>query len=978
MSRDEGKTREELIAELRILREQLATKQAGEERQEASNGSVELETIFDAFPSPVSFLDRNLAYLAVNAAYERCHGVKKKGLTGTSPAEHLPIETYAEMKPHLDRCLNGEDVVLDMWLDFPGRGRRYMNVGYHPKRDEQGNVVGIVHISRDITVRVEAEKERTAELRQTNALLAREIEERKRDAIFLDSLVDNIPNMVFVKDARELRFVRFNRAGEELLGLSSDQLLGKNDYDLFPEYQADFFTTKDRQTLASGKLVDIPEEEIETQVLGKRVLHTKKVPLFDTRGEPLYLLGISEDITERIAAQKEIETTYRRLDSTLKLLTTVMSAIPIPLFYKDKEGRYLGVNDAFANLMGYTPEFYKGKTVMELWPGEFAAVYHERDLELMRHPQTQIYEFKVLDKNGVAHPAIWSKQVFRDEDGQVAGIVGAFQDITERVAAEEAVRKAEEEKSLILNSTSDLVVYHAPDLRILWSNKTAAVSVNDTVENLKGRMCYEIWNQRSEPCVGCPVLLARESGQAEEAMIASPDGRRWYVRGSPVKNAEGEVVALVEFRLDVTKLKQAEEALQAEKNRLKHILRGTNAGTWEWNVQTGETTFNERWAEMVGYSLEELLPTTIDTWSNLCHPDDLNVSSALLDRHFSGDLEYYECEARMRHRNGDWIWVLDRGKVSSWTDDGKPLVMSGTHQDISQRKRAEKALEDLNRTLEELVDERTTELQFRSQELEVAYIRLKDLDALKSSLMDTVSHDLRTPLTSILGFAKIILRDFTRFFQEPTRSKDDLAVRRASRIQDNLSIIIAEGERLTRLINDFLDLSKIESGRLQWRDREVAVEEVVNRAVNAVRGEFMAKKNIALTMDVAPNLPLLRIDPDRLEQVLVNLLNNAAKFTERGSVTFKAVLSEQGTLHFVVKDTGVGIPEHELKRIFDKFHKVEPSNHGARERPGGTGLGLSICKEIVQHYGGRIWAESRLGEGTALHIELPEALFITT
>jgi len=123
--------------------------------------------------------------------------------------------------------------------------------------------------------------------------------------------------------------------------------------------------------------------------------------------------------------------------------------------------------------------------------------------------------------------------------------------------------------------------------------------------------------------------------------------------------------------------------------RLESIIDGTRVGTWEWNVQTGETRFNQFWASMLGYTLEELAPIGIQTWISLAHPEDLKASNTLLEKHFAGVLPYYECEVRMRHRLGHWVWVLDRGRVTHWLPDGKPSMMFGTHQDISQRKLVE-------------------------------------------------------------------------------------------------------------------------------------------------------------------------------------------------------------------------------------------------------------------------------------------------
>lgn len=151
-------------------------------------------------------------------------------------------------------------------------------------------------------------------------------------------------------------------------------------------------------------------------------------------------------------------------------------------------------------------------------------------------------------------------------------------------------------------------------------------------------------------------------------------------------------VGITRLEKEVLVRETVEKSLADERRRISYILEGTNVGTWEWNVQTGEANFNARWAEIVGYALEEINTNTIDTWTKLAHPDDLIISGELLERNYSGELDYYECEVRMCHKNGSWIWVLDRGKISTWTDDGKPLLMSGTHQDITERKRMESAL----------------------------------------------------------------------------------------------------------------------------------------------------------------------------------------------------------------------------------------------------------------------------------------------
>lgn len=162
---------------------------------------------------------------------------------------------------------------------------------------------------------------------------------------------------------------------------------------------------------------------------------------------------------------------------------------------------------------------------------------------------------------------------------------------------------------------------------------------------------------------------------------------RLYQQASQARNKS--LQSLHSLRQEIHQRHQAEQQLERLSQRLNHIIAGTNVGTWEWNVQTGQTVFNQRWADIIGYSLEELGPTTIDTWMTYAHPDDLEASGAALEQHFRGESEFYDIEARMKHKDGHWVWVHDRGRVYSWSKDGEPEWMAGTHQEITQRKEFE-------------------------------------------------------------------------------------------------------------------------------------------------------------------------------------------------------------------------------------------------------------------------------------------------
>jgi len=199
-----------------------------------------------------------------------------------------------------------------------------------------------------------------------------------------------------------------------------------------------------------------------------------------------------------------------------------------------------------------------------------------------------------------------------------------------------------------------------------------------------------------------------ETGKQFEFQHRLADGSVRDVEVSASRILFGGRTILHSIIQDITARKQSEKKLGEERLRLANIIHGTQAGTWEWNVQTGETVFNSRWAQIVGYSLEELSPLSIRTWEILTHPDDLKKAKVSLQRHFEGELSYYECELRMKHKDGHWIWVHDRGRIVTWTENNKPLMMYGTHSDITERKQAEQALQESNLRFDQLAEQSRT------------------------------------------------------------------------------------------------------------------------------------------------------------------------------------------------------------------------------------------------------------------------------
>ena len=288
-------------------------------------------------------------------------------------------------------------------------------------------------------------------------------------------------------------------------------------------------------------------------------------------------------------------------------------------------------------------------------------------------------------------------------------------------------------------------------------------------------------------------------------------------------------------------------------------------------------------------------------------------------------------------------------------------------------------IESQNRELEERVARRTDQLAQATEEAQAARATAEAMSATKSEFLANVSHELRTPLTSVVGFTKIVRKRLDEVVlpalngaRSAASSPDDPKLDRAVRqVGDNLDIVVAEGERLSALINDVLDLEKIEAGRMEFRHERVDVGRVVERATAATSALFDTS-GLELRREVATDLPAVEGDPHRLVQVVINLLSNAVKFTPSGFVRVGAGAADDGaTIVVSVTDTGIGIAPEDQDRVFEQFAQAGDT---LSETPRGTGLGLSICRQIVEHHGGRIWLESEPGRGSTFSFSLPVAV----
>ncbi|MCC5833093.1 MAG: PAS domain S-box protein [Opitutales bacterium] len=672
-------------------------------------------------------------------------------------------------------------------------------------------------------------------------------------------------------------------------------------------------------------------------------------------------------------------------------------------------------------------------------------------------------EFRMRHKDGSLRWILAKGEALRDENGVPYRMAGSHSDVTERKKAEESLVAQKNLYEEILEYSMagywDWDVpsgneYLSPAFKSMFGYEDHEMA--NRAEAWQTLMFEEDW-PKVQKQFDLHVKSRGETPFYNEIRYRHKDGSTVWVicKGKIIEwTSTGEAKRMIGCHIDITERKLAEEALEAERSRLEGIIRGTNAGTWEWNVQTGETNFNRRWAEMIGYSLEEFLPASIETWMNLVHPEDLARSEELLKLHFSGELDYYECQVRMRHKNGDWVWIVDRGRVMEWTADGQPLIMMGTHLDITEAKRQEEDLKyhnnildalyelspigialndyetgrflDVNRKLleptgyakEEFLNLSYWDITPREYEpkemnalkqmeasgkfdyFEKEYVRkdgtrypvqlsgvvvsdlqgrrliwsfIQDISSekevekrllesrekalsaakVKSEFLANMSHEIRTPLNGVIGFTDLL-------------SKTDLdAVQ-----MEYCSNIRNSGTSLLSVINDILDLSKIESGKLDLETVDTDILELFGDAVDIIK-YHAGVSGLELLMNLPVDLPrLIRVDPVRLKQVIINLLSNAVKFTEEGEVELKLELLSQnnsrGRFRCSVRDTGIGISKDNINTLFEAFSQADTST---TRRFGGTGLGLTISSLLVQKMDGEIKVDSEVGKGSTFFFD---------
>ena len=775
------------------------------------------------------------------------------------------------------------------------------------------------------------------------------------------------------------RFVDANQAALQLFGIHGKaHCLALELQNLSPERQPDgrLSDTKAREMIATALDHGSHFFEWEHQRLnGERLTADVLLTRIDL-GEMVWLHATIRNI----GARKQMEQALREQTS---FLNTLINAVPMPIFYKDTEGRYLGCNQAFEALTGKTHDTLIGKSVFDIAPRTLAEIYHAQDAELFRNPgRLQNYETQLQDTQGILRDVMYHKASFRDADGKVIGLIGTILDITARKQSEATLLKAEVLQSAIFNSANFssiatdaqgvIQIFNVGAERMLGYtaadviDKITPADISDPQEVIA--RAKELSAELATPITpGFEALIFKASRGIEdiyELTYIRKDGSRFpaVVSVTALRDAQNAIIGYLLIGTDNTARKEAEEALLKAGALQNAIFNSANFSSIATDATGVIQIFNVGAERMLGYTaadvIDKITPADIsDPQEVIARAKELSAElatpitpgfEALIFKASRGIEDIYEL-TYIRKDGSRFPAVVSVTALRDAQNSIIGYLLIGT--DNTARRQVEIEREMLDQALKQ-----------KNLELENAKIAAEQANLAKSEFLAAMSHEIRTPMNGVIGMIDVL--------QQSSLNGSQMAM--ANIIRDSAFALLA-------VINDILDFSKIEAGKLQLDSAPLCIADVVEQ-VCGVMDPMALKKGVVLTLFTAPAIPDLVVgDAGRLRQILINLTSNAIKFSSQkqrqGLVSLRAILTESHPervmVEFQIVDNGIGIDEATLARLFTAFIQADTST---TRHFGGTGLGLAISRQLASLMDGEIAVRSEPGQGSLFYVRIPFAL----
>lgn len=757
-----------------------------------------------------------------------------------------------------------------------------------------------------------------------SSIRVRDLDRKKLTKIVKEqyAILENIPIMIYLKDEKG-RFIRVNKAFHDFIcknigKIDRESITGKKDLEIFPDVLRVLFID-DEEVLRTGKEKFGIIRGLNLE--GKTIwLKLDKIP-YISRGEIQGLIGVVKDVTDDVEKERSLRESKERFKTLAET-----SPFAILVFQID---RIVYANRAAERLTGLDRREIIGTKFWEFVHPEYRDIVRIREFERQKGRDVRPYECKIVTKSGeerwlqiTGNRIIW--------EGMPAGIITAI-DITDIKIVEEALRESEKKfRTLAECSPLDIVVIQ--DGKFVYTNLEKAIVTGYSREELLSMNFLDVVHPDFKETIlekYRSIISGKRIAPFECKLLDKYGGERWALLSGSLIDWNGKPSILV-IVSDITARKRAEEEAIEARKRLENILHAVADGIRIVGMDFKVKMMNRRMARMARVKMAEGIGMRCSDMfrCDKCGTDECSLRRVLkTGRSFQTETLRFTVDGKslpclqyvtpLRDKDGNIVGIIE------------------DFRDISMIKKTEERLRRAHQTLK------------RKNE------QLEKLNNLKSLFLNITSHELRTPMAAIKGYAQLLEMDLSGKLDDKQRKI--------------LQTIIRNIDRLDRLINDILDVSRLESGTLKIVPENCRLDEIIDRAIETMKGQAKMK-GIKIEKLVESDLPELFIDKYRMEQVITNLLSNAIKFSEKNSRVIVRAYKKDENVILEVQDFGRGIPKNKLKKIFEPFYQVDS---GMDRKFGGAGLGLTIVKGIVEAHAGRIEVESKVREGTTFRIILP-------
>lgn len=735
-------------------------------------------------------------------------------------------------------------------------------------------------------------------------------------------LVNTLENMSdgFISLDKNWRFTYINKVPDAFLKMPREYHLGKSIWTEFPETLGTAIEINFKKAVEIGLQIEF-EEFYKPFGLW---FSFKAIP--NKNGLSVFF----QDITETKKARTEIALVQERNKALL-------NAIPDLMFVINKDGIYTDFRNPHGRYTIAPPESYIGASVKDIWPLELAIETLEYIEKTLETGEMTVQNYQLPYPVEIS---FFEARYIKNNETEVLALV---RDVTSEKKTEIALKESEAKYRSLIEQASDGILVHDFEGNILDFNIAATKYTGYTREEFGKLKIFDLLFV--EDLKDFPIPFERlRNGETTGVprRIKRKDGSTIIMELSSRMNDEGNVIAIAR---DITERLKAEEDIVQSESRFRTLTENAPIGIFQTDSDGNCVYVNEYWLEISGFTIAESLGRG---WVAALHPEDKERAVNEWDKAVENGAEF-NSEYRLLNKEGKPTLVQTRA-VRIVDSSGVKYGYIGVLRDVTEQRKTDAELKLHREHLEELV-------KIRTRELEIEKVKAQSADRLKSAFLATMSHELRTPLNSIIGFTGLLLNEFAGPLNDEQKKQ--------------LGMVKSSGRHLLNLINDILDLSKIEAGELSFSQQSFDFCNAIEKVVSLIK-PLAEAKGLIITFQMPSSEVILVSDERRVEQILINLFDNAVKFTDQGSVKIDCQMSEKMIVTKVI-DTGIGIRKDDIKKLFVPFSQIDS---GLARNHEGTGLGLSISQKLVKMLGGTITVESEIGKGSIFIVSFP--LNVTT